>query len=116
MALENLKGSLASDREEWHYWILEMEDSQLVARGKAMDVYLDDIPLPDGEESHFELTSMGNDILHSEARTSLRKAIRAREPNYRKEKREIRLLWITLVSAIGALFGAATGYITLLRK
>jgi hypothetical protein len=114
--LENFNDQLAHERQEWEYWILEMEDSKLVARANKMDVHLDDIPLPAEENSHYEFSPMANEILHTESRKAVRKAMRERAPNYRREKREVWLLWITLISAIGGLFGGATGLIAVLRK
>jgi hypothetical protein len=123
----NLADRFDSDIFEWEAWLTEFEDTELVKRGRAMDVYLDDIPFPEREQEkedwyrhphdrHYVFDPFWNEVLHPDCRVALNKAIRERFPTYRKERREIRQLWITAGTVVTGLIGAATGLFAVLKK
>jgi len=124
---QNLINQLDGEIYEWADWLGEMEDKELVRRARRMDIYLDDIPLPkrDAEDredpayrtpSHFELGPWGNNRLRSESRAALTKAMHERLPTYRRERREIRQLWINFLAVLTGLIGAATVFVTVWKK
>lgn len=125
----NLDEARYHDLYEWDCWLTEIEDADLVRRARRMDVHLEDIPIPDIEpdteqwqppDHHWKYTSYQNIILRRECRSALRKGMRERAPNYRRERREVWELWIkagTLaVTILTGLIGALIGLVSLLKR
>ena len=106
-------GHLESDRYEYYEWQREIDDKALLKRAAKIGVYPDEIIFQLTEDMrnmgryHYNRT-FGNELLRDEFRQPFVKAIREREPLYRKEKREqIELI----VKVIAALTAAITGII-----
>lgn len=108
---------------EWNEWLLSIEEAEMIARAKKMDVFLEDIPLPEFDEgdmhairnSHYYYGTFGERMLHHESRAKLRKAMHLRLPSYRQERHAIYQLWINAGLLIVGLLGAATGLATVIK-
>ena len=108
---------------EWAEWLEEMEDAELVAKARSMDIELDDLPIPpadssedDGLDPHYEAGNFGNRLLRQESYRALKKAMRERALAYRKEQRERVDLWLKVCTILTGLVGATTGLVALLKK
>jgi hypothetical protein len=95
---------LQDDRYEFHLWQTEIEDKTLIKKAAKIGVYLDEIVFPDTEDHnnvgrYHRIGDFGSELLRNEFRGPLVKAIREREPAYRKEQREQVEIYITLIAA-----------------
>jgi hypothetical protein len=104
-------GQLENDRQEFYEWRMEINDRALLKRAAKIGVYPDEITFPQIDEGrnvgryHYS-ASFGNELLRDEFRQPFTKAIREREPIYRKERREQIELIVKIITALTA---AATG-------
>jgi len=88
----------------------------LERRGRKIGVYVEDQPLPPGQLFHYDDSPFGGRYLSHASLVELRKAVRAREPEYRKERREVWDLWIKGAALAIGLLGAATGFVAILTR
>lgn len=106
-------GRLENDRYEYYEWQREIDDKALLKRAAKIGVYPDEITFPQTEDMrnmgryHYSGT-FGNELLRDEFRQPFVKAIREREPLYRKERREQIELTVKVITALTA---AITGII-----
>ena len=108
---------------EWNEWLLSIEQAEMIARAKKMDVFLEDIPLPEFDESdmhairnsHYYYGMFGERLLCAESHKLLREAVKERRPIYRQECHARYQLWINFGLLLAGLLGAATGLATVLR-
>jgi hypothetical protein len=104
---------LEGDRHEYCEWQLEIEDKALLKRAAKIGVYPDEVVFPETKDDrnmgryHYSGT-FGNELLRDEFRQPFVKAIREREPLYRKERREQIELTVKVIAALTA---AITGII-----
>jgi hypothetical protein len=104
---------LEDDLHEFYEWQLEIDDRALFKRAAKIGVYPDEITFPHTEDLrnmgryHYSGT-FGNELLRDEFREPFVKAIREREPSYRKERRERIELAVKIIAALTA---AVTGII-----
>lgn len=113
---------LKSDRHEFYEWQLEIYDKALFKRAAKIGVYPDEITFPDTKDGrnigryHFSGT-FGNELLRHEFREPFVRAIREREPLYRKERREQIELVVKIIAALTAaitgIIGALIGLIAI---
>jgi hypothetical protein len=106
--LMTLIDELHTERFEWYDWLRQIESDKLERRGAKIGVYVEDQPLPDGRSFHHDDSPFGSKYLSHASLVEFRKAVRAREPEYRKERREVWDLWL---KAIGIILSGATGVI-----
>jgi hypothetical protein len=98
---------LSADLSELHDWQLTFEDKALIRRAARIGVYLDEIVfvnVPDRENvgRYYRIGTFGDELLRDEFRASLLKAVRQREPVYRKERQEQIELIVKIISALTA--------------
>jgi len=65
---------------------------------------------------YYRSGDFGHELFRHEFRQALIKAVREREPIYRKERREIIDLWVKRIAAIIGILGAAIGLFTVIRR
>jgi len=111
----------SAEIREWEEWLTEIEDNDLVATAKKMDIDLDDLPVRENEGicehgPHYQGSPFGCAILRFESRTALRKAMRERSPAFRKERRETWDLLLKGATLAIGLVGAMTGLVAMLKK
>lgn len=114
--LENLIDELSNERREWDDWLREIESDKLEHRGRKIGVYVEDFDLPDGHTSHYDDSMFGNRYLSWQSLTEFRKAVRAREPVFRKERREFWALWLQVIVVLSGLIGTITGLVVVLKR
>jgi hypothetical protein len=118
--VQSLEEDLRNDIREYSARIDEIETHKLLARARKVEISLDDIPLSDEEESHWEHGYAGTHFLTRAYYSTLQKVVRQAEKDHRKERREIwefRLKVFTAVlSAITGLVGAVIGLVAFLKK
>ena len=120
----NLKAELDSALWEWFDWLQEIDDKKLIKKAHKMEVYLDDIPTAQPQQTeddpHYETRSRGNTILRQESREVLIRKIHERAPTYRKERREVVELYIKIgtlaATLIIGVLGALIGLVASFRK
>jgi hypothetical protein len=109
----NKAAQLEQHRHEFYEWQLEIEDKKLIKRAGKIGVYLDEITFPDIPDDrnvgrYYCIGTYGNELLRDEFRTPLLRAVREREPVWRKERREQIELFTKVIAALAT---AATGII-----
>lgn len=93
---------------------------RLLAKAEQFTVSLDEITLPNQQESHWERDAYGHYSLTRRSFSALRKAVHQAEREYSKERQEtweFRVKVLTaLLTAITGLVGAFIGLVALLKK
>ncbi|MEI7669516.1 MAG: hypothetical protein WCJ33_05500 [Pseudomonadota bacterium] len=129
--LENAKNISVGDRADlereyqddiwqWQEHLSEIEDKELVEKAKKIEVYLDDITLPELDKddynavryTHYRIGTFGDRFLDPNSKKALLKNYRERIPVYRKERREIIDLRIKIFGLIGTFIVSAIGALT----
>lgn len=112
---------LMEDRHEFEEWQREIDDKLLAKRAGKIGIYLDEIEFTSVEDErnyglYYYSGMFGNELFRNEFRKPLLKAVREREPIYRKEKREQVEIYIKLIAALTGILGTAIGVIAIIRK
>jgi hypothetical protein len=105
-----------SDGVEWEDWLRQIESDKLERRGAKIGVYVEDQPLPDGQPFHHDDSPFGGKYLSHTSLVEFRRAVRAREPDYRKERRESWALILQVIVVLSGLAGTLTGLIVALKR
>jgi len=80
-----------------------IETRMLTKRGDAVHVSVTDLPVPEGQTSHWQNARDGQLYLNSEALRKFRKMVEDAEYERCKRKREaweVRIKWVTAVAAV----------------
>lgn len=106
-------GQLDNELQELYEWQQQFKDDALIRRAAKIGVYLDEIAFPVVDDRgniglYHRIGQFGDRLLRDEFRTPLLKAVREREPSYRKEQREQIELVVKIIAALTA---ASTGII-----
>src|SRR6266850_401648 len=56
---ERLATALEGDLRQWHEWLCEIEDGELVDKAERMETDLAEIPLPQGHAWHYQVGPFG---------------------------------------------------------
>lgn len=118
---------LEDDRHEYEEWQDTIEEAALIKRAKQIGLYLDEIIfLPTPDDSMYQIGKyrqpgqFGNIVLIPAFRRELEKAVRQREPIYKKEKHESAEFWLKVIGTISTvlvgIIGAITGLIAVANK
>jgi hypothetical protein len=119
-----LEAALDQEIKSWRLTRQSIDDDDLVAKAARMDLTLDDITAP-ARSNHLETGHWNFDdpravVLYADSRRALEKAVRERAPIYRKERREIRELYLKIflqvMTAITGLGGTIIGLISVWKK
>jgi hypothetical protein len=113
--------SLQDDRYEFHVWQTEIEDKALIKKALKFGIYLDEIVFSENEDPnnvgrYHRIGDFGHELLRSEFREPLVKAIRERRPTYLKEQRERAEIYIKLIAALTGIIGTTTGLLAVLLR
>jgi hypothetical protein len=105
---QKLAAELNSQLWEWGDWLQSIEDNELIKQAKNMEIDLDGIPFPEPDEfqqpGYWKQGTFGNELLYTESRQAIRKAVRERMPAYRKERREqVQFYWSLFIGAMGTI-------------
>jgi hypothetical protein len=116
---------VGEDIREYESWLQSIDDGELVKRAAKMDIWLDDIPLPDENlpdviPGHWDVNDFGQRVLFPDFRLQLKELIRAKGPAYRKERRETYEFYFKIfggvATAVAGLGGIVIGIISVIRK
>jgi hypothetical protein len=114
-----------NELDELFQWQLTFDDKALVNKADKVGVYLDEVICNYVSDQgnigrYYRIGAFGDKLLRDEFREALLKAVREREPAYRKERREQIELYVkiatVIVTTLTGLLGAATGLVALLKK
>jgi hypothetical protein len=113
---------LHQELTELYEWELTFKDKDLVKRATKIGIYLDEIEFDnvlsqDNVGRYYMIGTFGDEYLRDGFRTSLLKAVREREPIYRKERREQIELALKIIGSITAsitgIIGALIGLLAI---
>jgi hypothetical protein len=120
---------LMDDRHEFDEWKQELDDKALAKKAAKIGVYLDEIEFHSPEEDsdfgrnyglYYCSGTFGNELFRDEFRKPLLKAVREREPIYRRERWEAietySKLLTAVVTAMTGIIGAAIGLFAILKR
>ena len=85
-------------------------------RGHRVHLSIDDIPLPEGQSSHWGSAKDGKPYILSESLRKFKEIVEGREYEYRRRKREGREMWIKRVTAGAAVIAATASLANLLAS
>lgn len=89
---------------------------EMRARGEQVYVSLDDVPLVEGQKSHWEMGQHGTYYVCPKSFRALAKLVETAEYERDKHKRERREIWIKYFTAIAAAIGAIASVYTVLKR
>jgi hypothetical protein len=112
---------IGDEIDELNEWAQSIDDRDLQAKAKKIGVYIEDIECPKIDDDarivgYYEYGAFGNELLRDDIRKPLSKAVREREPIYKKERRERLELYLKLITAIAALLGGLIGLVSVLKR
>ena len=102
-------------------WQESLDDAALLKQAAKLRVYLDQIDFPTEHDPandgpYHRIGTFGNRLLRTEFYGPLRKAIREREPFFRKERHEQVEMIVKVITAVTGLIGTLIGLFATFRR